>query len=679
MATLGGKTLEEMQSEIALLESKLECERQSNSTKVAFKLKKKAPILSSKLDCSIDADRCPVPGKDARTQDEAGDTSSQVLDENTSPATTASMLLDLDKLTDAQILAVQTRAQRRRQELQQQADAAATGAVIHSLEDPPLADRPLGGGNPVNRDGGASTSGSLPADRPGSESTQAEEEDDDTSSVPTLDPVNRDGGASTSGSLPADRPGSESTPTDEEDDDTSSVSTLVEDVTSGEEDENDDKVDRSEPANIITDPFTRSELVKQQKEDDSLKLLFEAARQGDPEYLVKDDVLYGVNLQPKPDETPLKIVVPTPLRDRILQLGHDKSGHFGHKKTRNHILAHFTWPGVGREIQLHCKRCRQCMAFNSHRRDHQPQQVVPVITTPWKKLAMDVVGPLTRTKTGYRYILTVVDLATRYPVAVPLKRVDVQTTCTELVEIFASYGVPEEIVHDNGGNFTAQLMKEVLGVMGIQQIRTSPYHPEANGAIERMHGTLKKALKKAGSKATTWDQWLPYVLYVMRTTEHEATGHSPFRLLFGRQPCRHPHQQSPRNVGGPSGGPSTSGGPVLATTEGQDEDGSGCCRQEGPAQDVAGKRDHEAKLASKAYQDGRKKAEESVLEPGTYVLCLEPKRSRGLSAKWQGPFQVKKRLGLATYLIDVGHNQTRRRHRNALKVYLPEEVNLCSL
>ena len=93
---------------------------------------------------------------------------------------------------------------------------------------------------------------------------------------------------------------------------------------------------------------------------------------------------------------------------------------------------------------------------------------------------MDVVGPLTRTKTGYRYILTVVDLPTRYPVAVPLKRVDAETTCTELVNIFACNGVPEEIVHDNGGNFTAQLMKEVLGVMGIQQIRTSPYHPEAN-------------------------------------------------------------------------------------------------------------------------------------------------------------------------------------------------------
>ena len=79
---------------------------------------------------------------------------------------------------------------------------------------------------------------------------------------------------------------------------------------------------------------------------------------------------------------------------------------------------------------------------------------------------MDIMGPLTRTKTIHTYCSGPSD-----QVAVPLKRVDAETTCT--VNIFACYGVPEEIVHDNGGNFTAQLMKEVLGVMGIQQIRTS--------------------------------------------------------------------------------------------------------------------------------------------------------------------------------------------------------------
>lgn len=73
------------------------------------------------------------------------------------------------------------------------------------------------------------------------------------------------------------------------------------------------------------------DLVEQQKADDSLRPLFEAARHGDPEYFVRDDVLYGENLQPKPDEVPHKIVVPLPLRQRLLQLGHDGSGHFGHR------------------------------------------------------------------------------------------------------------------------------------------------------------------------------------------------------------------------------------------------------------------------------------------------------------------------------------------------------------
>ena len=479
--------------------------------------------------------------------------------------------------------------------------------------------------------------------------------------------MDRDVGANTSNSLPKNTPGSEFTPVEAEEDDTSSVATLSEDLDSGADERNTDEGTETATV-IITDPFTRKDLIEQQKADKNLQPLFLEARREGSEYAVRDDVLYGLNLQPKADENPYKIVVPTPLREKILRLGHDKSGHFSRKKTRDHIYAHFTWPGIGKDIQEYCQKCTQCAKYNSHQKDTQPQQVVPVITSPWRKLAMDVVGPLTKTSSGYRYILTVIDLATRYPVAVPMRRVDVQTTCTELVEIFASYGVPEEIVHNNGGNFTAQLMEEVLGTMGIQQIRTSPYHPEANGAIERMHGTLKKALKKAGSKASTWDRWLPYVLYTLRTTVHDATGFSPFHLLFGRRPdtpissfrgiLEDPVEDLPQPVE-----------QYLKQLQARMK----------MAQEVAGDKDHKAKLSSKAYQDQKKKAEESTLEPGTHVLCREPKKKRGLSAVWQGPFTIKKRLGLATYLLDVGRGRTKRRHRNALKVYLPEEVNVCSL
>ena len=119
-------------------------------------------------------------------------------------------------------------------------------------------------------------------------------------------------------------------------------------------------------------------------------------------------------MDPKDQENPHKIVVPTSLRAKVLQIGHACAGHFGSKKTRAHIQSHFYWPGIGRDVAEHCKACRTCAAFNSH--------------TPWHKLAMDIVGPFTKSTTGYQYILTLVDMATRFPEAIPLRRVDTTST-----------------------------------------------------------------------------------------------------------------------------------------------------------------------------------------------------------------------------------------------------------
>ena len=109
-----------------------------------------------------------------------------------------------------------------------------------------------------------------------------------------------------------DRPGREFTTVDGQDN-TISVATLAEVVASGEETETGDEEDRQDQTVITTDPFTRQDLVDQQKADDSLKPLFEAAGLGHPEYFVRDDVLHGENLQPK---HPYKIVVPTQQRER---------------------------------------------------------------------------------------------------------------------------------------------------------------------------------------------------------------------------------------------------------------------------------------------------------------------------------------------------------------------------
>lgn len=79
--------------------------------------------------------------------------------------------------------------------------------------------------------------------------------------------------------------------------------------------------------------------------------------------------------------------------------------------------------------------------------------------------------------------------------------------------------------------------------------------------------------------------------------------------------------------------------------------------------------EEQTKAKSKAYKDSRNKAKESVLQPGTSVLCFEPSKKKGLSASWKGPYTVTKRLGQLTYLIDIGGGKTWRRHRNAHKPY----------
>lgn len=251
--------------------------------------------------------------------------------------------LDLDQLTSpAQILAVKTRAQKKREQQLQQADQEATqasGAVIHTLP-----------------------SGET---RTGSANAQVDQP------PPSLPPEVE---------MPSKEEGS----------------------------------DDDERVTITPDPFTRADLIKGQQEDVSLKPLFQEARQGSQQLAIKDDVLYAVDLNAKPDDNPWKLVVPTNLRKKILDLGHNRIGHVGHKKTRRMILDHFYWPGISKDIQKHCQGCKQCLAYNAHRKDTQPQQIVPVITRPWAKLAMDVVGPLTTTKSGYRYLLTVIDLATQW-------------------------------------------------------------------------------------------------------------------------------------------------------------------------------------------------------------------------------------------------------------------------
>ncbi|KAG6935298.1 hypothetical protein G0U57_015137, partial [Chelydra serpentina] len=101
----------------------------------------------------------------------------------------------------------------------------------------------------------------------------------------------------------------------------------------------------------------------------------------------------------------------------------------------------------------------------------------------------DLIGPLEKTARGHQHVLVVLDYATRYPKAVPLRHTASKTIAKELVQIFARVGLPKEILTDQGTPFMSKLMKDLCSLLHVQALRTSVYHPQTDGLVERFNRT----------------------------------------------------------------------------------------------------------------------------------------------------------------------------------------------
>ena len=129
---------------------------------------------------------------------------------------------------------------------------------------------------------------------------------------------------------------------------------------------------------------------------------------------------------------------------------------------------------------------------------------MPLIDRPFRRVAVDLVGPISPpSEKGHRYILTLVDYATKYPEAVPL------TVAEALMDMYSRLGIPKEVLSDLGTRFVSKCMEEVSKLLSIKRLTTTPYHPICNGLVERFNGTLKKMLRLFCNKQPR--QWHRFV------------------------------------------------------------------------------------------------------------------------------------------------------------------------
>ena len=167
-----------------------------------------------------------------------------------------------------------------------------------------------------------------------------------------------------------------------------------------------------------------------------------------------------------------QLVLPHSLRESVLEVAHDSilGGHLATKKTYDRVTSNFFWPGAYDDVSRYCQSCDICPKGRcgktplsgtvSHviyvpkgRCGKTPLVAMPIIGEPFARVAIDLVGPLPMSGRKHGWILTLVDCATRYPEAIPMKGMDTIECAEELVNIFSRIGIPQEILSDRGSQF----------------------------------------------------------------------------------------------------------------------------------------------------------------------------------------------------------------------------------
>ena len=145
------------------------------------------------------------------------------------------------------------------------------------------------------------------------------------------------------------------------------------------------------------------------------------------------------------------------------------------KKVVQIIQRSFSWPGLVRD---------ECQRFNKSGPVKAPMGLREIVTVPFERVCIDLVGPLPKSKGGYQYLLTYIDVATRWPEVVALRSIQARPVVEALLEIFSRNGIPKVIISDQGTQLTGKIMKELTTLYGISKVETSPYHPQSNGLVE---------------------------------------------------------------------------------------------------------------------------------------------------------------------------------------------------
>ena len=409
---------------------------------------------------------------------------------------------------------------------------------------------------------------------------------------------------------------------------------------------------------------SRPELVKEVLEDPTLEGWRELAEKGEQGFIWVRGLLYQARTTHMEEVIHL-MVLPKSFRGRVLKMAHEGSGHLGSRKVKALLKQRFIWPGMGLDVISHTRSCAVCQKCSKSKSRRVPLMERKVLTEPFEVMAFDLVGPFPKGKGGCRYVLTAICMSSKWPEALPLRTMTARDVATGMLEIFARTGIPLQILTDQGSQFLSSLVTHLCRDLKIDKLRTAPYHPECNGVVERMHGTLGPMLTKASRLGLDWVDQLPFALFALRSAPNRDSSFSPFQLVYGhrvRTPLDILHQ-----------GWAELKFEELETGEWSDwlvdrlEVWHDLLRERGKGA---------SEKRKSSYDRG---AVDRQLEVGEKVLCRIPGMIDKLEESWHGPYVVLEKTSRVDYKVKIGKGKAKVLHVNNLKKYYERSEDVLRL
>ena len=213
------------------------------------------------------------------------------------------------------------------------------------------------------------------------------------------------------------------------------------------------------------------------------------------------------------------------------------SGHLGISRTIARVRARFYWLGYKQDIINKCDTCHVCQARKMPVKPTKAPLKPCIVGIPMERIQIDLVTPLPETYSGNKHVLSVTCCFTKWTESYPLKNITAETVASTLVDQFiCRFGVPKIIHSDQGAQFTSQLFQELCKLLGIDKTRTTAFHPESDGLIERTQRTIEDMLSKyIETNQRNWDEVLPLLLMAFRSSKQESSNFSPCMMMLGRE------------------------------------------------------------------------------------------------------------------------------------------------